>query len=56
MKLFSCPINSIEYEIIMLINDNIPTIVDILTFMSKINTTSENFKIRVSFNFTILPL
>ena len=33
-------------KFIMLINDKMPTIVGILTFMSMINTTSESLKLR----------
>ena len=35
----------------MLINVKMPTIVGILTFISMINTTSENLKARKIFNF-----
>ena len=40
----------------MLINVKMPTIVGILTFISKINTTSESLKARKSLFFSILVL
>ena len=39
-------LNSTEHEIIMLIKDKMSTIVDILKFISMINTTSESLKSR----------
>ena len=44
-KTFSI-LNSAEYEIYLLVNVKMPTIVGILTFISIINTTSERFKAR----------
>ena len=37
-------LNSAEHDIILLINIKMPTIVDILTFICMINTTSESIK------------
>ena len=39
-------LNLTEHKKIMLINVKMPTIVGILTFISKINTTSERLKAR----------
>ena len=44
-KLFSCS-TQLSTKFILLINVKMPTIVGILTFISKINTTSETFKAR----------
>ena len=43
MKLFSCS-TKVSMQFIMLINVKIPTIVGILTFISKINLASDIFK------------
>ena len=45
IKLFSCS-TQLSMKFIMLINVKMPTIVGILIFMSKINTTSEHLKAR----------
>ena len=45
LKLFLCSTKSSRI-FIMLINDKMPIIVGILTFMSMINTTSESLKLR----------
>ena len=45
LKLFSCS-TQLSMKIILLMNVNMPTIVDILTFMSMVNTTSERLKAR----------
>ena len=42
-------LNSIEHEIIVLINVKMPTIVGILTFISMINTIPESLKARKFF-------
>ena len=47
-------LNSNEHRLILLINIKMPTIVGILTFISKINTTSESFKARQILFFSIL--
>ena len=43
-------------EIIMLINVKMPTIVDILTFISMINTTSEYLKARKLYIFQLFSV
>ena len=43
MKLFSCS-TQVSMQFIMLINVKMPTIVGILTFISKINLASDIFK------------
>ena len=43
MKLFSCS-TQLSIKFIMPINDKMPTIFDILTFISIINTTPESLK------------
>ena len=43
IKLFSCS-TQIRTKSILLISVKMPTIVDILTFISRINTTSESFQ------------
>ena len=43
MKLFSCS-TQLSMKLFLLINVKMPTIVDILTFISMINTTSERLK------------
>ena len=53
MKLFSCSTLQIM-KFIMLITVKMPTIVGILTFISRINTTSDSFKTRSIFIFSIL--
>ena len=45
IKLFSCS-TQISMKLIVSINVKMPTFVDILTFMSMINTTSESLKAR----------
>ena len=45
IKLFSCS-TQLSTKFILLINVKMPTIVGILTFFSKINTTSERLKAR----------
>ena len=45
IKLFSCS-TQLSTKFILLINVKMPTIVGILTFISKINTTSERLKTR----------
>ena len=45
IKLFSCS-SQLRMKFIMLINVKMPTIVDILTSISMINTTSESLKAR----------
>ena len=45
IKLFSCSTQLI-LKFIMFINVKMPTIVGILTFISRINTTSERFRAR----------
>ena len=47
IKLFSCS-TQLNMKFILLINVKMPTIVGILTFISRINTTSESFKARKS--------
>ena len=44
-------LNSNKLEIFMFINVKMPTIVDILTFISKIKTTSDRLKARTTFIF-----
>ena len=54
IKLFSCS-TQLSTKFILLINVKMPTIVGILTFISRINTTSESFKARkifISHHFT----
>ena len=46
--------NSNEHETILLINAKMPTTVDILTFMSRINTSYESLKARNTYLFSIL--
>ena len=48
---FSC-LTQLSMKIILLINVKMPTIVGILTFMSRINTTCESFKARNIFYFS----
>ena len=48
IKLFPCS-TQLPMKFILLINVKMPTIVGILTFISKINTTSERLKARNSF-------
>ena len=43
IKLFSCP-TQLSKKFILLINVKMPTIVDILTFISMISTTPERLK------------
>ena len=43
IKLFSCS-TQLNMEFILLINIKMPTTVGILTFISRINITSESFK------------
>ena len=50
IKLFSCS-TQLSMKFILLINVKMPTIVGILTFISRINTASKNFKARKIFNF-----
>ena len=50
IKLFSCS-TQLSMKFIMLINVKMPTIVGILTFISRINTTSESLKARKVFVF-----
>ena len=45
IKLFSCS-TQLSMKFILLINVKMPTILGILTFISKINTTSERLKAR----------
>ena len=45
IKLFSCS-TQLSTKFILLINVKMPTIVGILTFISRINTTSESLKAR----------
>ena len=52
-KLFPCS-TQLSMKFILLINVKMPTIVDILTFISMINTTSERLKARNFFMFGIL--
>ena len=49
-------LNSNEHEIIMLINVKMPTVVDILAFISRINTASESLKAENFLFFSILVL
>ena len=51
MKLFSCS-TQLNTKFILLINVKMPTIVGILTFMSRINTTSERLKSRIGLYFS----
>ena len=44
-------LNSAEYEINLLINNKMPTIIGILTFISRIKRVSESFKARKIFLF-----
>ena len=46
IKLFSCS-TQLSTKFILLINVKMPTIVGILTFISRINTTSESLKARI---------
>ena len=50
LQLFSCS-TEISMNLMKLINVKMPTIVDILTFMSMIHTTSEGLKARKVFIF-----
>ena len=50
IKLFSCS-TQLRIKFILLINVKMPTIVDILTFINRINTPSESLKGRKSFVF-----
>ena len=50
IKLFSCS-TQLSTKFILLINVKMSTIVVILTFMSRINTTSESLKARNFFTF-----
>ena len=50
IKLFSCS-TQLSAKFILLINVKMPTIVGILTFISRINTTSECLKARNVFFF-----
>ena len=50
IKLFSCS-TQLSIKFILLINVRMSTIVGILTFISRINTTSERLKARKSFPF-----
>ena len=43
VKLFSCS-TQLSTKLILLINDKMPTIVGIFTFISMVNTTSEKLK------------
>ena len=43
VRLFSCS-TQVSMKFILLINVKMPTVVGILTFISRINTTSESFK------------
>ena len=52
IKLFSCS-TQLSMKFIMLINIKMLTIVDILTFISSINTMSESFKARNNFIFLL---
>ena len=45
IKLFSCS-TKLSMKFILLINVKMPTIIGILTFISRINTASEDFKTR----------
>ena len=49
IQLFTCS-TQLSMKIILLINVKMPTIVDILTFISVINTTSERLKARHFFS------
>ena len=53
IKFFSCS-TQLSLKFILLINVKMPTILGILTFMSRINTTSENFRERKILVFIIL--
>ena len=53
IKLFPCS-TQLSMKFILLINVKMPTIVGILTFISRINTTSESLKARKSAFFSIL--
>ena len=44
-------LNQLSMESILLINVKMPTIVGILTFISRINTVFESFKVRTTFIF-----
>ena len=50
IKLFICSIQ-LSMKFILLINVKMPTVVGILTFINRINTSSENFLARKSFVF-----
>ena len=55
LKLFSCSTQlSIEFN--LLINVKMPTMVGILTFIRRINTTSESFKASKNLDFSSLHL
>ena len=54
IKLFPCS-TQLSMNFILLIDIKMPTIVGILTFISRINTVSESFKGRTIFFFLILP-
>ena len=47
-------LKSTEHEIYPAYNVKMPTIVGILTFISRINTTSESFKARNNLYFSVL--
>ena len=49
-KLFLCS-SQLSIKFILLINVKMPTIVGILTFISRINTTSESLKARIIYIF-----
>ena len=53
IKLFSCS-TQLNTKFILLINVKMPTIIGNLTFISKVNTTSESLKARKSVFFCIL--
>ena len=48
LNFFSC-LTHLSIKFILLINVKMPTIVGILTFISRINTTSERLKARIFF-------
>ena len=48
-QLFTCSIQ-LRMKFILLINVQMPTVVGILTYISRIDTTSESFKARKTFN------